>query len=35
MQKLGNWTTFDCPTSKIDEAFDFLTEKLNVNSCPM
>lgn len=28
MRKLGNWTTFDCPTSKIDEALDFLTTRL-------
>ena len=29
MQKLGNWTTFDCPTKNEDEAFEFLKTKLN------
>jgi len=29
MSNLGNWTTFDCPTTKEDEAFTFLKTKLN------
>ena len=27
MSKLGTYSTIDCPTDKIDEAFDFLSEK--------
>ena len=27
LSKLGTWTTIDCPTKKIDEAFHFLTEE--------
>lgn len=28
--KLGTWTTFDCPTEKVDEAIDWLDEQFKV-----
>jgi hypothetical protein len=27
MNKLGTYSTIDCPTDRIDEAYDFLSEK--------
>jgi len=29
MARLGTYTTFDCPTKQIDEAFDWLQEEFN------
>jgi len=30
MCKLGTWTTFDCPTDKVDEAFNWLYDRFEI-----